>query len=344
MSLLWIDGFEWLGATVGSTIDVSYLNVKYPTVYNNPYVRDGRTGGYAIGGQNGYAMYLTTPAFSAADTTYVVGCGLRTSTSTSSLINILTFYRGATVGIRLEYQPSSGEITVYNNAASLGTTTGAGIVSTGWYYVEVKVVDAETGSVTLRVDGETVLSLTGVDTRAGGTVGYDRCRFDLSTSQVPYLRLDDLYILNGAGSTCNDFLGDCQIRAIWPTSDGDLSQWSTSSGSDHYALVDDNPCNSDTDYVSAASTLSNLYGYGTASDLGRVKGIQINSCAKELAEASVPAMKNLIKYGETVYDSSVPVITTGYTVLYSIHQVNPATSGSWSVSEINTAQYGLKRE
>jgi len=340
MSLLWIEGFESFGTTAGDSVSSTITLTKYLDA-TSFYVRAGRTdGGYALGTSTSTTSlyYLVTPLLSTASTTYVVGFGLYVAASSSTTFDLLAFRKTATNGVTLQYATSGSEITVANQATSttLGTTSGAGLAVGNWYYVEVKVVDAESGSVEVRINGATVLTVSGVDTRAT-TAGYDNIKLGARRTYV-----DDWYVLNGAG-TCNDFLGDVQVRAIWPASDGDATDWTPSAGSDHYATVDENPCTTDTDYNSAAGTASDLFNYSDASDLGDILAIQINSCTKEGTPSATPTIKNLAKISSTVYEAATPAVTTAYDMLYSVLEVSPATSSAWTLAGLNSTQFGVKR-
>ena len=131
-------------------------------------------------------------------------------------------------------------------------------VLNSYFYVEIKVVIHDTtGSVAIHVDEVAVTfnaSLTGIDTRNAGTTGIVD-RFVLNGSSVaPNVIVDDLYLCDDSGSTNNDFLGICAVERLMPeTGNGDHTDFTCSTGSDHGALVDDNPPTDDTDYNSSTT-------------------------------------------------------------------------------------------
>ena len=84
----------------------------------------------------------------------------------------------------------------------LGTTSGAGLApnSNVWHYVEIKIVAATSGSVTIRVDGVTKLTITGINTTDGSN------RYvSVNIVAAPQWRLDDFYICDSTGSANNTF-------------------------------------------------------------------------------------------------------------------------------------------
>lgn len=350
MSLLWFDGFECFGTSVDSTISSTPLTTKYDSVGSSTYfrLRSGRTGGYALGTSYNHQCYLTKIIDDSNDT-YYVGFGLKPYYNFlgDDESYLFTFYKGGGyyTGIQIRYLYPEKELLVYAQGSTLiGQTARANLERDVWNYVEIKVRDATDGEVVILVNGYEVLVLNNVDTTTSNGVGYDRVRLWCGATSNYEMQIDDWYICNGAGSTHNTYLGNAQIRSIWPTSDGDSTEWGLSEGTDHYALVDDNPINSDTDYTTADSTVSDLFGYADASDLGTISAVQINSAMKELSTAVVPTMKNLIKSGSTVYDFETPAISTGYKDLHTIHTVDPDTSLAWTLTNLNAAQFGVKRE
>ncbi len=145
----------------------------------------------------------------------------------------------------------NGEIEVYNGATLLGKTGGtagatAPLADNQWHYVELKgVIDAVSGSWELRIDGAHSDSGSGVDTGSAS----DEIEFVLKTTNQ---YLDDIYIYDGEGTTNNDFLGTVFVEGLLPTADGNSSDWTPSSGTDNYALIDENP--SDLDGTDSVST------------------------------------------------------------------------------------------
>ena len=83
----------------------------------------------------------------------------------------------------------------------------------------------------LRINGVTDIDLTGVDTKkyAGDDVSLIVFYALMSSGDC----IDDIYVLDGA-SGLNDFLGEVEIEAIFPSSDYGTCDWACSTGTDHY--------------------------------------------------------------------------------------------------------------
>lgn len=342
MALLWIEGFEGIGSTDGAAPAPSgILARKYPTVIYPDYMllRPGRVAGHAIEYTAGWPD-LRTPALTT-NATMVVGFGYYYTAGFAG--KIIGLYDGTTLGMNVHVE-SGGELGVYRGTTQLGVTSGLGLLMNTWYYIEFKVVcNATTGSYELRVGGVTKLSASGVNTKAGSN-NYHNI-FQTVGPASGACRFDDIYLLDGSGSANNDFLGNRKVVALFPSGDvGGYQDFTCSAGSDHYALVDENPVNDDTDYVeSSTSGHKDLWDYPSLTGTGStVSGIQINTMVKE-TDATNFTLNTLIKSGATEDAGTGEVIgSTSYKVLKRISETDPATGLPWTVSGINAAQFGVK--
>ena len=342
MALLWIEGFEDMGTTIsGHPLPTGILARKYPTVSYPDYmwIVAGRTGGYALDISAVWGE-LYTPNLTT-DATMVVGFAYYYSATYQN--KIVALYDGATLGVNLQ-QTYGGELAVYRGTTLLGTTSGLGLLMSTWYWIEMKVVcNATTGSYEVRVGGVNKLSASSVNTKAGSNNYHTKVGFIGPQSGYEYL--DDIYILDGSGSANNTFLGNRKVVALFPNGDvGGYTDFTCSTGGTHYALVDENPVNDDTDYVEDGTTgHKDLWDYPSLSGTGStISGIQINTMARE-TDATNFTLNTLIKSSTTEDAGTGEVIgSTSYKVMRRISETDPATSAAWTVSGVNAAQFGVK--
>jgi hypothetical protein len=122
-----------------------------------------------------------------------------------------------------------------------------------WAHYALKVTLDDLGSYDLRYDdgsGYTTLFSGSADTRNGGSEALHaglQSFFSLTGATL----MDDLIIMNGAGSSFNDFIGDRQVMEVYPTADV-TDQWIGSDGNsvNNYQLVDEHSAAIDlSDYV-----------------------------------------------------------------------------------------------
>ena len=126
---------------------------------------------------------------------------------------------------------TTGAISVFRGSQTgtlLGTTATPVITASAWHHIEVKVtINDTTGSVEVRVNGVTKLSLTGVDTCASANVAYAQIGFANNVSAGQYQRafdMKDLVVWDTTGSQNNDFLGSVSVFNLFTDGDRD---WET---------------------------------------------------------------------------------------------------------------------
>ena len=263
----------------------------------------------------------------------------------------------AHVSVEMVYASGASEVRAYRGDNSggkmlgggAGTLLGSASISTltpgQWYYLEAKVVaSSSTGSVTVRINGTTVLSLTNVNTLNGGvSATYDTLGIGHGNGGY-MLDYDDLYWCNGAGTTNNDFLGDITVETLLPIGDGSSSQWVGSDGNStsNYALV--NEATPDTaSYVQSGTTgQRDLYAYGDlTSTAGTVYGVQATSYA-QVSSNSVRSIKNAVKSGATVAVSASAALTTTATAVTTVQETDPNGGAAWTIAAVNAAEIGVE--
>ena len=353
MALLWIEGFEGLGTSVDSALPASgdVFARKYANLsgsMSSVYLRAGRLAGYSVQGTYNVTAYFRTPILPNASMTAIQGLGFKPNVTGSGawpvIMRFISSYAYAGLGVNLYYDSASHEIKVYMGASTLlGTSSGANITSAGWSYVETKVTVGYYGSIEIRVNGSTVYTQINVDTRPGGyNNAYDQFGWEFSGGARPAF-YDDWYVCNNAGTSNNDFLGDCKVVAVYPVSDAGANQWTPSGGSSHNALVADNPANDDTSYLeSSTSGQKELWGFGTLSGLGSIVGVQVNTDVRE-TDGTSHSLRTLVSSGATESeDTGQAVGLQAYVTKARVVALNPDNSQPWTVTSLNAAKFGIK--
>ena len=130
-----------------------------------------------------------------------------------------------------------------------GTTTRLGlgthnVCDGNWHWVELQMVlcaATAAGSATVHVDGNVELGVTGVKTVGSlysptGAVGVGSGGNNDSTPCANWF--DDLIVWDTTGVRFNSFpLGQQRILTVNPSANGDLTQWTPSTGA-NYAVAD----------------------------------------------------------------------------------------------------------
>lgn len=240
-------------------------------------------------------------------------------------------------------------VTINNLATSIGTTSGAPNNAT-WTVVEVyfKCVNASDGRVIIKFDGVTVLDWTG-NTNPSAYAAPSWMAFDSGKQAGIIVVVDDLAVNDTAGSVNNSWAGDGTIALILPNANGDSSQWVGSDGNstDNYLLVDDNPANDATDYVSTTlSSQKDLYNLASMPALaagGTIITVQPFFIGLRMDAGVVTALQPGIKSGTTESWGTAQNLTTAYAAYRgTIHETDPNTGAAWTEAAVNALQAGVQ--
>jgi hypothetical protein len=221
-------------------------------------------------------------------------------------------------------------LSVYRGSDNSVVGTGTiPILANYWYYIELGFVIADSGST---------------DTRNGGTG--DMTEFEVRASSGSSWYIDDLYLCDGNGSVCNTFQGDIRVQAIFPTADGGTTQWTPSTGTTHYTLVDEATPNT-TDYVSETTAgEKDTFAFGNLTPTsGSVKGVQTLIYASS-DDAGSPTMCAVYGNGTPASDvdgTTTSPLSTTWAYYIETKDQNPVGSTDWTISSVNGAEFGVKR-
>jgi hypothetical protein len=345
MTLLWIEGFESFGTTNG--VAPVGLDRKYDANSRVPLtdVQAGRIAGKSWYGNTGSSPTIITPNL-GAQTGYVTGFGWKfdQQPTTDLFLNSFDSAGAQAVNFRSYWTGSAIEIRAYRGGTLLGTSSGASLAISTWYFIEFKVtIHNSTGTVDIKVDGSDILNLSSQDTQVGTPQDTVKWSFTSSGATPRYMWYDDWYICNLSGSQNNDFLGDHRVDLLVPNAAGDSTDWTPDTGN-NWDRVNENPADDDTTYVeSNTSTDRDLYNYQSTPTVSDVKGVQLNTVVRE-TDADIYSLKHVAKSSTTTDVGSAQVVGSGasYTSIYKIYELNPHTSSAWTDSELNSAQFGIE--
>lgn len=349
MSLLFMDGFDHYGAISQITRKWSTGTLSGLSLSTNP----ARHGGKALAGVNGYRL---TKVVDTASSTCIFGIALH-STGDNSLDNIgfyiyeaVTGCYQATIGVGV--QTSTISVSRGLNSNMLGSAVGV-FPTDAFFYLEVKYVisNVGTGSVEARINGQSVINVTNVSTR-GNTFPYAttdswgsvEIRQGNGTAAT---YLDDFYLLDGAGTSSNDFWGDTRIDAHYPIGAGNKAQWTPSAGA-NYQNVDEGASGPDDDTTrNSTATTGNIDTFEMANLVnagGTIRGVQVLNCVKK-DNAGPCTVRNVLRIGSTDYEGSdFAPSAESYVYDRDIYDKSPATNLVWDETEFNNMEAGYKRQ
>ncbi|KPK53355.1 MAG: hypothetical protein AMS22_07525 [Thiotrichales bacterium SG8_50] len=341
MALLLIEGFEGFGTSAGSAPSPTDVVGRRYSVSAENYMRiaSGRTGGYALD-FNRYTCYLESEPLTTDDT-LIWGAAFKRETTDQ--VAIVAFYDGSQRGMNLQVAASASEISVYRDATLIDTSTGAGIGTNSWDYIEFKVLcDNTAGTYEVRVNGVNVCSGTGTDTQAGSNAYHDRVRLAPSDTSGVHPTWDDMYVCDSTGSVNNDFLGNHKVVRINPDGDDTTGFGTSTPSANHYENVDETICDDDTSYVEeSTNTNKDIWTYGSVASLGTIAGLVVRTMAKE-TDATDFELITIVESNGTEYDDSGQAMSSSYTEFTRLEEQDPDTNSAWTMAAINAANFGVK--
>lgn len=336
MTNVWLEGFEIHQSS-------TYLARKYAAAGGTLAPTAGRLfgSGLQISGASGN---LTTPSFGVQNT-WIVGFGFKLGAVLGT--PTLTLMSGASQQCSLSVTSSgAGYVWVLKRGATTIATSAVERTLATWYYVELKVTvrDGTDGVYELRVDETVDISGSGVNLANTASDGADVIMFSATTDNPTW---DDIYINDSTGTVNNDFLGDSAVRGILPNGDGASTAWVPSTGSSHFALVDD-PATSpaDTDYNSGVTPGDrDLYDYENLTGLlnGPIASVMVTSDMR-METSGTATVKVVVREGGVNFDAATHTVngTTvrGYT---QVIENSPDDSAPWEIADLDAAQFGVEK-
>lgn len=290
------------------------------------------TNGFSSGNNTSCAITLTSQA------TRTIGVAMKHDGFTQ--YDFIGLYDAGTqqLAVRLN---TDGTLSVKNGAGTVLATSTFSININIYYYLELtSVINNTTGSFTLRVNGTTWASASGVNTRASANNSANQVV--LIAGGGSHWTGDDLY-----SRSDGTFCGDVRVETSLPNANGAANQW-TQGGTTHannYQQVSENPADDDTTYVFAATTgQSELYAYpALPSGSGTVYGVMAVMICRNDSAGPVTLQPLYRSAGTTYNGNSRTVGATTYAAYMDIQGQDPATSLAWTVSGVNALQVGVER-
>lgn len=240
------------------------------------------------------------------------------------------------------YRGSIGGTYGIASSVELAAATDA-LTVTAWNHIQLRVfVDDTAGELELILNGVPQFSLTGIDTKTSGNnyIGSAMFRTGGDINASGYF--DDIYIRTSPSETADStgaFLGDLRIKPYALNGDGTYSQMTPSTGTDHYALLDEMPP-STTDYVSSSTALQkDSFTFQDISEPGSsVKAVQINALVHK-DDSGFRGADLGIKSGATEdYSPTYKPVSITPKYVTEIWEIDPNTSVEFTQAGLNACE------
>ena len=345
MALLFVDSFDhYATADLVKKYDLaSGATIETATPRNGAqYVKFGTSGGNLV------KKFIS-------NTTWIMGIGIRTNGTISGsqdhdIFEIVDDTEDSVSDTQLSFQ--------YNFDKKFRVVRGNEVVGTqlaisdstfdiddDWHYIEFQcVINNTTGSFSAQFDGVTIAGLTktGQDTRNGANdLANSIILRSVFAGGITSCLYDDLYIANGAGLGVTTMLGDMKVDALFPKADGNYEEFTASSGTNAFALVNINPPDNDTSHVES-NTLNekSIFDMDDAAN-HVIHGVQHVLDVRKTA-SNVRKIKHLVRLAGNDYFGSLVRMGETFNMKTKMWETNPRTGGQWSFGQVNGGEFGME--
>lgn len=341
--LLWIDGFDHYGGDVARLRDGVYAQVQGVEL-TAVGARTGARCAYITPSVNDSGMRRVLPA-----TVPVVGVGfafnltnLPTDSTSVALCQILD--EDNIPAATLTVMPTGAiQLRAGGRTSTVAAQSAAESVLPGSFqHFEVEL---GAGTCEVRINGVTVLN----SASSGVTLGYAQVvlggcvGFPKSGAGLVRMYLDDAFARDGSGSLNNSWIGDQKVYTRMPDEDGAEQDWTPSTGSAAWSILDNVPP-VDAEYVNAtAAGERTSVGFDAfPTEIVAISGVYTATRLWKSDAGNAKVTVDLIS-GASETSQADHALSTAPRWYGDMFETNPATSLPWLVTDINAAQAVLER-
>lgn len=317
-----------------------------------PGTTSGRFGGGGIYLKGTSSQGFITRSVSINASTIIVALAFKHEHLANATAEpFITLYNngGADQVAELKLNPD-GSLTL-ENSASTDVITSSGVVSENvWTHVQFKVKShASLGTADVLINNVSVISETGLDTSISAT-DIDKVRISAACDTSSYgTYVDDIVFIddnNADGLGYTDCMGDMKWTVYLPTADTATTDWTRSSGSNDYEMIDDTtPGDHDGDstYLSDATAGHvSLFDFADiTSTPATIYAVQASVAVKKSDAGDRTVRAYLVSNGNTSNGTTWSP-STDYETLSYLWEADPDGAAAWIKAKVNAAQLGIE--
>lgn len=249
---------------------------------------------------------------------------------------------------------STGQVLLYRGKPGdlppvlLGSSAPV-VVARSYQHFEAFFTCSDTiGACEVRMNGVTVLSLTGLDTKAQATDVVAQVKIGLLDNNwlnAPgTIDIDDLFFWDTEGTSNTDFIGDKKVYTCFPDSDKATQDWAYSTGSQGWPLLDNVPPLDGSEYLVADNPgLVSSFGISNLpTEVVAIAGVMLATRAQKTDAGNAKIQLSM----DSVAAQDVGVehaLSQAWTYYFDVFEVDPNTDAPWAVAAFNLAGLTLER-
>jgi len=239
---------------------------------------------------------------------------------------------------------TTGAVAVLRGGVTLGTSAVL-VTAAAWNHFEVYALIANVGgAVEVRLNGVTILNLTGIDTQETALNETSQVVYGSVISTLLIFYLDDLFTWDTTGTLNNTFIGDKKVYLLLPDADTADADWVPDTGGVGFSRINEVPPADDASYVEA-SNAGDISQFGLTDlppEVVSVQGIYVPGRLRK-TDAGVNNVQSAMVSGVSVASGVDRPITTAFTYWPDVFEVDPATSAPWTPAAVNASQLRFTR-
>lgn len=356
MALLWCDGFDHYGVIANLTEGVYAETGTVTLMTANP-----RTGTYHL---------RVGPALTASNSVVrrVLGSA-KTTVGIAGAFYYLTLpavngrckvfdFRDAANAIQISIVvQSTGTIAAYRGTGDgvlLGVSASPAVTAETYQHIEAFVFFSQTiGTVEVRVNSVTVLSLTGQDTVASTLVECSQVSIGgvtagtPSATGTPQTDIDDIFCYDDLGSFNNTFVGDRRVLTLFPNANTVQADWTAVGAASGYECIDEVTPDGDTTYITAGvpgspGPISEFGIQNLPAGISAISGVAVIAMSRK-TEAGIANTQWSVISGASETAGTERQMTEIYTYRQDIFETDPASAAPFTPSEVDALLIKVER-
>jgi hypothetical protein len=260
--------------------------------------------------------------------------------STVQLIQMLNAAAGTQGTVRIN--SSTGFLAHYNQGGAQQVVGSVNVCDGNWHWLSIRMPYG-TANGQCYLDGSATPQWN--TTIANGTNGTTVDHLQISSSATGNYAISDIIIIDDtvaqSPQTSDLPIGPRQIDTLKPASDATV-QWTTSSGSNHYALVNETAADDDISYVqdnvSGHQDTFNMASLGFSP--ATITAVQFVHRVKNSSGGSQTYKARCVS-GATTNDGASLTAPAAYGNNRTLYNRDPNTSAAWTPTNLAAAKFGV---
>jgi hypothetical protein len=358
MALQVFDGFDHYNAEADLLNRSGFLQWTQVGVQLTYSFITGRQGfGKALNIVNGnLGVEATRAVWGARNAEAFIGQGLSISAADLAMTSLeVALFDGVAAGYQCGFQFNGNNFSIVAYRGSPTSNAVLGISANNvwtpdiWNFIEFHVkIDGSAGVMEVKVNGVTVLSLTGVNTQSTANAWFDGTDYaphPAAGIQEGTFAIDDLYYCDttaGPGlSPYNTFMGNCGTKTLFPIGNNSVQFSPQPNTNANWQNVAETAMDSDTTYnFDATVGHEDLLNFAALpSDTQSVLAVQVTGAYRK-DDVGARSVRQPLKSGTTKVYGSTFSLPDNYAYFTDLYILDPNTSTNWTVAAVNAVSAG----